>query len=434
MMTPQPWICALAGAGVLLLASEAEAANFNFCVRLPVTLGDEVGSANDIESELGLPPGSVNVDEVGTTGDWRARGIRIESLERNGVAVPGFIPKFANADTGCFSQVVNLGSGSSTWTIGVKSYGLLSGNNELRTHSTGGLTSYYEADITVSNVGGTFNVTWPTEYILLRMYAILAYAIEEGFRGDYEDQTLRVWWSADGATGASPCGCDDSTPYTACACSSGGQGHIAVQNSLSNRKFVLGHEYGHRALYSTLASPGSYPNNCGYDSDNDSNPNNGHSMTSLEWNSCAAMEGWAHFASADMFTANHHAGGDPSGWFRYIAGELIDPEAQWDPSATCAVEIDQYADQCFSFPSSCNNGDCDRVGTELDWMRTFWDYHTDDDLPGALRSHVQLQADIEAAGGWTSSSAWTAIAAGMTAQGTGTRWQDAGDNNGVSEP
>lgn len=436
MMTPGSWITAAATLGVLLFAPEARAATFNFCIRLPVTLGDEVGTASGIEAELGLPANTVSVNEIGTSGDWRARGIRIETLKRNGAAVVGFSPKFADPDTGCFSQTYTTTGGTSDWTIGVKSYGRLSGNNELRTHNTGGVTSYYEATFTdIPNAGGTFIRTWPTEYILLRMYAILAYAIEEGFRGDFANQTLRAWWSANGATGASPCGCDDTTPYTACACSSGGQGHIAVQDGLSNLKFVLGHEYGHRALYATLADPSAHPNNCSLDSDENGSANNGHSMTSLEWNSCAAMEGWAHFVSADIFTSNHHAGGDPSGWFRYF-GDLIDAEAEWSNSNACSDYIDQYADQCSSH-SLCDDPvdpDCDQIGTELDWMRTFWDYHTDDDIPGSLRNHVQLQGDIEASGGWAANTAWDDIDAGMTARGTGARWQTVGDYNGSSEP
>lgn len=439
MITARTLITAATGAAALLFAAEAQAATFNFCIRLPVTIGDEVGSDADVEAELGLAGGTANVHEVGMTGNWIARGIRIESLERNGVAVAGFSPTFADASTGCFTQSYTTLSGSATWRIGVKSYGRLAGDNELRTHNSGGLTSYYEADITVSNAGGTFYVVWPTEYKLLRMYAILAYAIQEGFRGNWTNETLRAWYASPGAAGASPCGCDDATNFGACTCSSGGQGHISIPDNQSTLRFVLGHEYGHRVIGDVLSF--SAVNNCNLDSNNDGVADTGHGMTTLEWNSCAAMEGWAHFVSADIWTTSHHAGGDPQGWFRYF-GDLVDAEAEWQAGATCNDYIRQYGDQCFPLNSRCNNGnpfnpavwDCDQVGVELDWMRTFWDYHTDDDLPGAIRSHLQLQQDLNASGGWSSSSAWDDIDDGMTARGQGARWQSAGDYNGASEP
>ena len=97
MITARTCITTATGAAALLFAAEAQAATFNFCVRLPVTIGDEVGSDADVESELGLAPGTANVHEVGLSGNWIGRGIRIESLERNGVAVNGFTPTFADA-------------------------------------------------------------------------------------------------------------------------------------------------------------------------------------------------------------------------------------------------------------------------------------------------------------------------------------------------
>lgn len=439
MNTPRILLTTVVGAAALLLAAEAKAASFNFCIRLPVTLGDEVGTNGEIEAELGLAPGTADVHEVGFTGNWIGRGIRIDSLERNGVPVAGFVPTFADASTGCFTQSYQTLGGSATWTIGVKSYGRLGGNNELRSHNSSGITSYYETDVVAPNAGGTVVVVWPTEYKLLRMYAILAYAIQEGFRGSWEDQTLRAWYGAPGVAGASPCGCDDAIGFGACTCSSGGHGHMSIPDNQSDLKFVLGHEYGHRVIGDVVSFGAT--NNCNLDSDNDGNANTGHGMTTLEWNSCAAMEGWAHFVSADIWTEDHHAGGDPQGWFRYF-GDLVDPEAEWQAGANCGDYIGQYADQCFPLQSRCNNGnpfnpavwDCDQVGVELDWMRTFWDYHTDDDMPGSLRSHLQLQDDIDASGGWNSNTAWNDIDAGMSSRGQGARWQTAGDNNGSSEP
>jgi hypothetical protein len=37
-------------------------------------------------------------------------------------------------------------------------------------------------------------------------------------------------------------------------------------------------------------------------------------------------------------------------------------------------------------------------GTQLDWMRTFWDYHTNTNTsqPGSIPSHAQMQAELAA--------------------------------------
>lgn len=116
----------------------------------------------------------------------------------------------------------------------VQSSGLVGGNNTLRVVNDADNVGTYSALFNLSGSGGTF--IWPNEFILLRMYAIYAYAIQEGFRGSYSDEDLTVHWrgqtpdaccrrprarppsSRGGSTGAVPAE-PSSEPPAACQCS-----------------------------------------------------------------------------------------------------------------------------------------------------------------------------------------------------------------------
>lgn len=403
-------VLSLVVAAGLLFGSvgEARAHTYTICLRLPVTLDDETGQST----------------EIGRSGNWIARGIRIAFVkDPQGNNVPGF-PKYAGASSGCFTFSSHL---KGNFRIGIQPYGRLAAGNTLKVVSGTGQLFTYVAFLDIQG-GGVY--VWPYERILPRMYAITAYAIQSGFRGRYDDENLTVWYGAN-----SPC-----TPGCNNACSVDGDNyHIAICEGSTRRKFLIGHEYGHVNL---LGAAGSYNNDCSYGAGDPAD----HGMRGAEYSSCAAMEGWAHFVAADVWNRGEHAGGDPVGWFRWWSGgnALINVEAGQGDCAersgdTALNYRRRYADVCFSDPdgwqyeSACAGGDCDGLGVELDWMRAWWDYHTDGDLPGSRPSHAGLHGHIKDALGWNRDTVYKELLDAVSGAQR-TRFRDASIWNGTSEP
>ena len=376
------------------------ATSYEICLRIPVTLDDQTGQAN----------------EVGTDGNWKGRGMRIAWVrDPNGNMVGGF-PKYASAETGCFIlPATQLGD----YDVGIQPVGQLAAGNRLEVFDSTGQPFTYVGTLDIDGSGA---YVWPYERILPRMYAIVAYAIQEGFRGNFNNETLTVWY------GESPIssGCNKASTENT------NHSHIAICTDSTRRKFLLGHEYGHANL---ARSSDGYVNDCGYG-------DSGHGMRGIEYNSCAAMEGWAHFVAADIWNDGEHSGGDPTGWFVYwgAGNALINVEAGQDGCAAVSGDPNgfrrRYADVCFSagfaFDANCASGDCDGYGAELDWMRTWWDFHTDGDLAGSRPDHADLQTIISDAS-WSRETAWEGMVNALSGAWQ-TRWLDAGAWNGTSEP
>lgn len=361
-------------------ASEAYAVTHTICLRIPVTLEDETGM-----------PG-----EIGTSGNWKARGIRMRVL--NGYTASQVMGwTYASASSGCatFSATNN-----GPFLIQFQPRGQLADSNELQVRNDAGVLPTYSAGTETFSSGGTHVVVVDSEWILPRMYAITAYAIQSGFRGQFDDETLVVYYNR-----GSPCSCDTTSSGNCsnCACRTNGVGRINICPSATDRKFVIGHEYGHLNL---SLSTGSYTNNCG-------GGGSGHGMRSAEWDSCAAMEGWAHFVAVEVWNDDEHDNsGDPPGWMRYWGSglPLIDVEGGAGGGACGSSYRKWYAQACHCWPNTC-----DGWNTELDWMRTWWDYYTDD-APGDLGnkpSPHQLHAEIKAATDWGSMDACPKIKGGI---------------------
>jgi hypothetical protein len=382
----------------LLFSARAEAATFNVCLRLPVTIDDMIGTA----------------DEIGVTGNWIARGIYISHVRQpNGVLVSGF-PKLAGQSDGCFSFT---SSQSGNFEIGIQPVGSLSGNNTLIVYSGSGLVPQFDATINLGTSGGT--VVFPTELATLRLYAVFAYSIQSGFRGSYSGKTLHVYANRQppcSSTAACDVECEESST----------EQYISICPGSYKRKFVMGHEWGHAVLEGVLGF--AMTTNCTFGS--------GHNMRSLEFNSCAAMEGWAHFVAADMWNGTAHDGDLwPDAWYNYPGAlGLISLHAGQGGCQVSGETVpnfrNAYADSCF-FPF-CGN-DCSGMGVELDWMRHWWEYHTNGVLAGPVPSHAQMQADIAASGGWDATTAWTDLHVGLSGDDW-SRFESAGTLTGANEP
>lgn len=387
-----------AGLVMTLSAGEAEAATYDVCLRIPVTISDGTGQANDI----------------GATGPWVARGIRIASVKApNGIEVAGF-PKFAGASDGCFTFT---SSQSGDFEIGIQPWGMLAAGNELKVLSPDQAMVTYSA--VASLPGDGLPLIWPTEYALPRMYTIFAYAIQSGFRGNFNNELLTVHYDA-----TSPCNAACNS-----ACTTGGFSHISVCPWATQRKFLMAHEYGHSNLSRSISFPAT--NDLGYLNAS------GHGMTTKEWSSGAAMEGWAHFVAVE--TWNGPTGGsEPLAWMRYwnATSALVDVEGSQGGCSTGSSDNanfrGQYADNCFQTDPNCAGGNCVGVGAELDWMRMWWDFYSDPDMPGTPPSASDLHTMIDAAGPWGSTNVWQTLLASLSGDQRA-RFIEASVWNGVSE-
>ncbi len=144
---------------------------------------------------------------------------------------------------------------------------------------------------------------------------MLSYAAQERFNGGVSGE----WFYLRKA------GCGNDPDKGSCSTSLNGDHIIYMSPGQWQRKFIAGHEYGHKILSFTAG----YTNDCSFNG-------GGHSMTSVEYGSCAAMEGWAHFVSADIWN-NGHTGENPGGKLVY-----------WNSNST-VYDVEAVGSECYDF-------------------------------------------------------------------------------------
>lgn len=183
-------------------------------------------------------------------------------------------------------------------------------------------------------------------------------------------------------------GCTDASP-----CSNGGwleAGdaseqviHVAPKFDRQLYKFLVAHEVGHVAEL-TYANR-EYGNDDHYyhgATDNHPNPYDlvdggscasddvSHGATTVEWVSAAENEGFAHFVAADVY--NDHT--DSTGAFTYYKPEWFPTDFPLEGIPSANVSEMRYATRYMDRWCTVSE---QFAGVELDWMRFFWDLHTD---------------------------------------------------------
>ena len=428
------WIAfAIAGVAtlmcVLLLPSTAHATaqDYEVCIRLPVSLDDEL----DDDEPYGPYP-----DELGHAGDWKARGIRVSYVKLLGITTI-FGPDYADLNSGCITMNLDLPQAYNA-TIKIVSRGIVSADNEIRVIDENGDAESYIATITLDPADPDQIFTWPDEEHMLRTYAITAYSVNS-FLGGYNDELLKVWWYENSYD-------PDDTFCEAVAAHDtvSGVANICLNEERSLRKFVIAHEYGHCNLDLAISTE-NVPKDCTWDDQDFHDMQGGYP----EYTSCAAMEGWANFVAADVWNDNIHGGGDPNAWVRYWKADYEVISADNGHGGCADSYRDEsdyrraYADTCFdSSPTwddatECSSGDCDGVGYELDWMRTFYDYHTDTTyFSHGTVSHQTLHDDLKDALSWGHTTFWDDFydATDLNSPNRADRLEEVADWEGTSEP
>jgi hypothetical protein len=182
-------------------------------------------------------------------------------------------------------------------------------------------------------------------------FGVLSYVMQDRLNGGVKGKTLNIVQGD----------CNGTNAGGGCATFINGKSLIFLDDAGSDgwhRKFIIAHEWGHMVL----AWDANYANDCSFG-------NSGHGFKTKEYGSCAAMEGWAHFASLAAWN-NPREGDNPNAAFVSWSGSkmtVFDAESGTDPA------------YCFTIDAAL----CGKYGYEMDWMRQWWDYYTND-IPGSI--------------------------------------------------
>jgi hypothetical protein len=363
--------------------------NYNMCFRWPVTLVD-AGFGEDYGTDPMSP--------------WIARGGRVSIVQKGKSLFDGYLD--ANGCTGAFQATSGL-----DFSIFGYSRARIAGNDVIARGADGKEASFviWDAD---PGVNQNPVYVFPEVAPVTTMLAVGAYTMQK-FNGGMAGKSMPLEHRCNPAPG----GC--------CDCAQ--DGGIWLTDFGADKKFAISHEMGHRILSLYM---GGFINDDTYDLDSNNNlacdTSTSHAMWSMEYDSAAAMEGWAHFIAAATY--NDRAGENPGGAFRY-----------WSSSNT--IDIEESSPQ---FPSNYNDTVCSQIqvstgfkmGVELDWLRHYWDYYTNalDVDPGARPTVKQMMAEMDAAPVWSRGTAWTSMRAGVSSYSGAdqlARWDQHGAWNGV---
>jgi hypothetical protein len=148
-------------------------------------------------------------------------------------------------------------------------------------------------------------------------------------------------------------------------------------------------------------------------------------MWSIENESGAAMEGWAHFVAVTAF--NSTDGANPGARMRYWSGG----------GTTVDVEEGAMGGESQYFHNACPGVDsATKMSVELDWLRHWWDYYTNatDGDPGVRPSYSHIIDELAAAPPWNPGTAYANMRLGIesvTGADQLARWDQMGTWNGI---
>lgn len=170
---------------------------------------------------------------------------------------------------------------------------------------------------------------------------------------------------------------------------------IELRTEHDQEKFRTVHEIGHWISDYGMDEQLNGMNYSATASDADCDESNTtHSMTSRENQKAAAGEGWAHFYAADVF--NDHSETDCS--FEYY--KTIDSDST--PLVNCSVGNGHFVNRFLE--QRCNSDSDVGHGTELDYLRTFWQMHAV--LSGTKPTFTQMVQMIDGANSISNSDAF----------------------------
>lgn len=169
-----------------------------------------------------------------------------------------------------------------------------------------------------------------------------------------------------------------------------------IQPGRTDRKFLVGHEVGHWIHRQWTHDDMGYDNNSWSANSSDDDCAfvgvGNHAMRSKEYAVGAFIEGFAHYISALAW--NDH--NQKNGWFKYYK-EIDTPAYQDMEDDNWRVDIEGIGDDPVGGVSNWMENLCtvhDGHSVEMDWLRFWWDYRTNDGYL-AKPGHYQIFRLIE---------------------------------------
>lgn len=293
---------------------------------------------------------------------YAARGARIKVIRNSDsyVVYDGFTLD-SGASAGCTVAGLNLDS-TETYNVKVKSYASVGGNTlyvydddttpAVYSHGPSTYSPPGNGTLTITtSVAEQWNISLAVGYAMFR------------FTGGLTGQTY-VFYNEAGPNGGTEYDRTNDVVFI----SSGG----------TDNKYMIDHEFGH--MIAARANDGGAPNKSyGATLDNCYTDNTeSHEAASKEYQSAAVWEGIAHYYAVIAF--NNVSTSDCS-WVYY-------KDTNWnlDGDATDSQEPAELDVSCENYPTNAPTpdflgnyctGTLTNRGTEYDWLRFFWDMHTD---------------------------------------------------------
>jgi hypothetical protein len=384
-------------AAMLLGASPAGAVSTTLCIRYGTAFGDDY-SAGD--------------DWTGYHAVVTARGIHLQVWENGG---PTLFSGYTNADTGC--KTLDM-STSESYTIRVKTQAELdSGNNTLVESADTEFSNVFLYDVDTNFVPAG---TPQTEYFTYPYYgeselgvnvaAAAGYGVH--YRNGGIDDEIWHYYTETCPSGSGSCTTNDSNSDMS----------VFLSGFGTERKYIIAHETGHLLGY--IADEESSPilsYACPNGPDCEEFTDTVHDWTSKEYQTAAAVEGFAHYFAAALWNDRE----DDCEYYYY-------KEVDFDPR-------DSHGDGEAGDLYSCESGgafmedECgtpyDDRGVEVDWLRFWWDLYTDQNV-----SHDSIVDIWDGANprSWNLSIVYSRLRDAADAEGVDLNdWDEEAEYNGV---
>jgi hypothetical protein len=317
--------------------------NVSFCFEYEVLYDDRTGG-----------------DWWNSTADKTARGIRAKIIRNHDDAEIYY--DYTGSNTGCTDTM--LLSSNNTYWIKLYSQAKLANNNKVYVYNNDTDNERYFTSVATAfspDRSGVFTFDFPhysfSTTRVSNTAAAAGYAINKRY-GGLSGQTFTLY--------------TQSCPESGGSCRWPGTSSNYMSEFGRTRKYIIAHEMGHTLGYLRNESSDSVLDySCGTTFCGEYPGNDFHDLTSKEYQTSGASEGFAHYYAAEVW---NDASEYNCSFYYYKSLDFSHDSPDTDP------DEDQDYD--------CENGD-DYLGShcwilvnrsvELDWLRFWWDLRTDEE-------------------------------------------------------
>ncbi len=379
-----------------------------------------------------------NVDYIDRAGgdywtsssDKRANGVLVQVREAESKRLVSLA--YANASTGCLPRM-SLAR-LLLYEVIAYSDALVSNNNHVTLYPSPTNKTLYQSSLVDDFhpvADGTYTFTWQNDSTnVVNIFAAAAYSIQRRWGGTKDETYYLYNQDCPGSSGScrrNEANLNGWSQYSV----------VYIGNGLNGneRKFIISHELGHAV--SAMLSPRKRP-----PPDRDTSltdgffstacaTGSGHTFVSEEWQSGAIYEGFAQYYAATVW---NNGGQFDCDFYYYRTLDLSPRDGVNDSPATPGVTGAIYS--CESgrdMIQTCYDEDGSQqllaTGTELDWLRFFWDLQTNGGVSFGKLANIWRDADPD---NWTSLSLFADLRAAAAGRGvSNATWDSWASFNGV---